>query len=109
MFDGTRRQETGGTAGQAAAGSYDVPLWKQTVCRARRRLAKLSDRETDVLQLVVSGQTNKSIAISLQISIKTVEKHRCRLMRKVNCRSLPDLMQLWFQAHPELLHISPLH
>jgi len=55
---------------------------------------QLSAREKDVLKLVYEGATNKSIAISLNISIKTVEKHRGRGMKKMGVNSLAALIRL---------------
>lgn len=47
-------------------------------------VARLSSRETEVLQLVAEGSSNKDIAVELQISLKTVEKHRQSLMDKLD-------------------------
>jgi two-component system response regulator FixJ len=55
---------------------------------------QLSAREKDVLKLVYEGATNKSIAIRLNISIKTVEKHRGRGMKKMGVNSLAALIRL---------------
>ena len=55
---------------------------------------RLSSRERQVIDLVYGGQTNKSIAIALQISIKTVEKHRGKAMRKMGVASLAELIRL---------------
>jgi DNA-binding NarL/FixJ family response regulator len=49
----------------------------------RKKVAHLTSRETEVLQLVAEGQANKQVAGSLGISIKTVEKHRQHLMDKL--------------------------
>jgi DNA-binding NarL/FixJ family response regulator len=45
---------------------------------------RLSSREAEVLQLIAEGQANKQVAAELGISVKTVEKHRQRLMEKLN-------------------------
>jgi DNA-binding NarL/FixJ family response regulator len=52
---------------------------------------RLSSRETEVLQLVAEGHANKQVAASLGISIKTVEKHRQRLMDKLNIHETAGL------------------
>ena len=57
-------------------------------------LDRLSTREREVIQLVYSGATNKAIGIQLHISIKTVEKHRGKAMRKVQVTSLARLIRL---------------
>ncbi|MCC7474001.1 MAG: PAS domain S-box protein [Pirellulales bacterium] len=54
----------------------------------------LSDRERDVMRLVVAGNANKVVARKLGLSIKTIEKHRASLMRKLNIRSVPELVRL---------------
>ena len=71
--------------------------------RNAERLARLSPREEDVLQLIVCGASNKQMAAALDISIKTVEKHRGKLMKKLGVRTIPDLMRIWLQAHPQEL------
>lgn len=59
-----------------------------------RYLEKLSKRERQIVDQVYIGQTNKSIAIALEISIKTVEKHRGKAMRKMCVSSLAELIRL---------------
>jgi DNA-binding NarL/FixJ family response regulator len=51
----------------------------------------LTERERQVLKLVAEGHTNKEIANYLFISVKTVEKHRANLMRKLNLHNAPAL------------------
>jgi two-component system response regulator FixJ len=60
----------------------------------RERLASLSEREAQVLQGVVAGQPNKTIAYELGISPRTVEVYRAGLMAKMQARSLPDLVRM---------------
>lgn len=55
-------------------------------------LDRLSSREREILQLIIEGNTNKAIALTLNISIKTVEKHRASIMRKLDVHSLPELI-----------------
>jgi len=57
------------------------------------RLAHLTQRERQVLDLVVAGKTNRDIAEALDISVKTVEAHRARLMEKVEAQSVAELVQ----------------
>ena len=57
------------------------------------RLAQLTQREREVLDLVVAGKTNRDIAEALDISVKTVEAHRARLMEKVEVESVAELVQ----------------
>jgi RNA polymerase sigma factor (sigma-70 family) len=65
---------------------------------AHERLAQLSPREREVLELVVKGKLNKTIADVLGISIKTVEAHRARVMEKMQVNSLAELVQLTIKA-----------
>jgi FixJ family two-component response regulator len=58
-----------------------------------RRLAQLTQREHEVLELIIAGKLNKQIADVLGISIKTVEVHRARVMEKMAAHSLAELVQ----------------
>jgi len=51
----------------------------------------LSSRETEVLQLIAEGSTNKESAATMGISIKTVEKHRHKVMEKLNIHNTAGL------------------
>ena len=46
------------------------------------------------MRLVVAGNANKVIARKLDLSIKTIEKHRSSVMRKLQVKSVPDLVKL---------------
>lgn len=58
-----------------------------------RRLEHLTQREREVLDLIIAGKLNKQIADVLGISIKTVEVHRARVMEKMGAHSLAELVQ----------------
>ena len=58
-----------------------------------RRLDQLTQREREVLDLIITGKLNKQIADVLGISIKTVEVHRARVMEKMGAQSLAELVQ----------------
>src|SRR5262245_5761278 len=58
------------------------------------RLASLSNTERDVLEGLVSGHPNKTIAYDLGISPRTVEIYRANLMTKMNAASLSDLVRM---------------
>jgi two-component system response regulator FixJ len=60
----------------------------------RSILARLSDREKDVLQGLLRGQTSKEIARELVISSKTVDVHRANMMHKLNASSYRDLLNM---------------
>ena len=55
---------------------------------------RLTPREREVLQLVADGRTNAAIARLLQVSVRTVEKHRANLMAKLNVHDLPGLVRM---------------
>lgn len=57
------------------------------------RLGQLTQREREVMQLVVAGKLNKQIADELDISMKTVEAHRARVMEKMGVRTLAELVK----------------
>jgi two-component system, LuxR family, response regulator FixJ len=65
---------------------------------ARRRLATLTAREREVLNLVVAGRANKEIASELGVSPKTVEVHRAHVMSKMCVDSLAELIRLTLLA-----------
>jgi two-component system response regulator FixJ len=62
--------------------------------QVRQRVASLSERERQVLKGVVAGQPNKTIALELGISPRTVEVYRAGLMGKMQARSLPELVRM---------------
>ena len=65
---------------------------------ARRRLATLTAREREVLNLVVAGRANKEIAFELRVSPKTVEVHRAHVMSKMCVDSLAELIRVTLLA-----------
>ena len=60
----------------------------------RNSLDSLTDRENCVLDLLVTGQSNKKIAETLTLSPKTIERHRSSIMRKLSVRSFANLVQI---------------
>ena len=69
--------------------------WRKT---ATARVAVLTPRERDVLDLVVQGRPNKIIADVLGISQRTVENHRAAVMKRTGVTTLPDLIRLVMAA-----------
>ena len=61
---------------------------------ARDRLQKLSSRELQVLDCIVSGSSNKTMARELDISVKTIETHRANLMSKMQAGSVSELVRI---------------
>ncbi len=62
--------------------------------RVASRMAMLTEREREVLRRVIEGKQNKVIAGELDISVKTVEFHRSKLMEKMGVDSVAELVQL---------------
>lgn len=58
------------------------------------RLAKLTDREREVLDQLLLGKLNKEIASELNVSQRTVEGHRSRIREKLNARGIADLIRM---------------
>ena len=61
--------------------------------QARERYAQLSEREREVLGLIVAGLTNKEIGRALDLSPRTVETHRANLFAKLGAESLAQLIR----------------
>lgn len=67
---------------------------RQENAQARAKFALLSPREVQVLQGIVAGKPNKVISAELKISLKTVEAHRASVMKKMNVKSVPELVKI---------------
>jgi FixJ family two-component response regulator len=65
----------------------------------RRRMSQLTPREREVLELVTQGKANKVIAGDLNVSQRTVEIHRARVMEKMGANSLAHLVRMVIEAH----------
>lgn len=82
----------------AAGGSYvQASLGAQLVAAERAEAARapanpLSPRESEVLRLLALGHTNLEIGRALEISVRTVETHRTRMMRKLGAETRADLV-----------------
>jgi diguanylate cyclase (GGDEF)-like protein len=61
---------------------------------ARQRLDRLTQREREVLDILVAGNANKMIAYMLGTSIRTIENHRAKIMNKMEAQSLPELVRM---------------
>lgn len=73
---------------------------KHTVALPRRRMEHrpksslhITPRQREILRLVAMGHTNREIAASLDISVRTVEVHRFNLMRRLDVRNVAQLLR----------------
>lgn len=69
--------------------------------QAEDQIARLSERERDVLCGMVLGLANKIIAYRLGLSTRTVEAYRAQLMHKLDVKSLAEAVQIAMEAHLE--------
>jgi two-component system response regulator DctR len=76
---------------QALAQSAGIVNARKEAAHLTARLSELTDRERDVMGLVVEGLPNKLIADKLDISVRTVEVHRARVFDKMDVKSAVEL------------------
>jgi len=69
--------------------------WKKN---AVKRIACLTPRQREIMDLVVAGHSNKNIARELGVSQRTVENHRAAIMKKTDTKSLPALVRFALAA-----------
>jgi len=79
---------------QALAQSALIVHARRDIELLRQRLGELTERERDVMRLVVEGLPNKRIADQLDISVRTVEVHRARVFDKMEVKSAVELANL---------------
>jgi len=79
---------------QALALSHSRWAARQIHHELNARLAELTERERDVMRLVIEGLPNKLIADQLEISVRTVEVHRSRVFDNMNVKSAVELANL---------------
>ena len=64
-----------------------------------KRVMRLTNREKQILEMIVDGLTNKQIARELDISPRTVEIHRMKMIAKMSARSSSDAVRIWCAAN----------
>ncbi|HEX8556626.1 MAG TPA: response regulator transcription factor [Pyrinomonadaceae bacterium] len=75
------------------AGSLVSSFFNQETAEGRAPSGELSERESQVLRLIAWGYSNKEIGWKLDISAKTVDTYKLRLMEKLNLRSRTDIVR----------------
>jgi FixJ family two-component response regulator len=80
--------------------------WNQRIDRdqSRELINSLTDRESEVFHLVAEGLANKVIAADLDISERTVEVHRSQVMKKLDVRTLAQLVRIDLQRRLKNQH-----
>ena len=81
-------------AGRDPIAADSFQQWCERRESARIKMTKLSRRETQVVSLVADGLPNKSIAHELDISVKTIEKHRANATRKLGVGSTAQMVRI---------------
>ena len=67
----------------------------------KSRYDALTPRERQIMDMVAAGKSNKAVASELDISSRTVEVHRARIMKKLKVKTLADLVQANLQLNPK--------
>ena len=70
------------------------------LAEVERRVASLTEREREVFEAIVDGDSNKAAGIRLGISPRTVEIYRANVMEKMGAKSLSELVRLALQREP---------
>jgi two-component system CheB/CheR fusion protein len=94
------REAIVGSIRRALASTVNTATAEAGRAAAAARLATLTDRQREVMAMVLDGQPSKNIAADLQLSQRTVEHHRAEIMHRTGCRSLPELVRLVMIADP---------
>lgn len=89
-----RDQELLDRIGEALKNDEEHRSAREQKAGVQSRIGKLTNRERQVLDLVVTGKPNKVIAYELGVSQRTIEIHRARVMEKMQAKSLADLVRM---------------
>ncbi len=90
---------------EVALSNTSVPGRSDEVTDAAHQIATLTRRERDVLDGLLAGRPNKLIAYDLRISVRTVEVHRARMMKRLGLRQAAELIRVGILAQ---LGVGPL-
>lgn len=88
------RAELIGSIARAVDQSHEIRIVEATRDAAAALVAQLTNRQRQVMEMVLRGQPSKNIAADLGISQRTVENHRAAIMAKMAAKSLPELARI---------------
>jgi FixJ family two-component response regulator len=74
---------------------------QSSTTQAAARAATLTRREREIMELIVKGLANKQMAFQLELSEKTIETHRSRVMKKMGVDSVAELVRLALSLDPD--------
>lgn len=94
-------QQLGDMIWRIAHEAEDYREARRRMIEARNRIAKLSPRESEVLDGLSSGRNNRLIARELEISPRTVETHRANMMAKLGAHHSAEAVRLRLEANLE--------
>jgi len=83
---------------QCVARDVEIRKEQRQHVEAATRIASLTPREREVMELLIQGKRNKIIASDLGISNRTVEAHRAKIMEKMHAHSLSEIVRTSFSA-----------
>ncbi len=83
-----------GTIDAALSADAEIQQRAGRTAAVKAQLERLTPRERQVLEAVVAGRHNREIAVDLEISVRTVEVYKARIMDKLQIERLPDLIRM---------------
>jgi two-component system response regulator TtrR len=77
--------------------AVSLSIYAKQECK--KLLDSLTERETEILHLIVAGKRNQQIAAELFVAVRTVEVHRSSLMKKLNAEAVADLVMTYARIY----------
>ncbi|TKB56058.1 response regulator transcription factor [Ferrimonas aestuarii] len=92
-FDFFQKPVQGSALAQSIEKAFEYSLQRHQALQQLARIDSLSDRERQLFQLVLAGHTNKQMAETLFVSLRTIEVHRANMMRKLDATNVAELLK----------------